>query len=130
MSIVLSSAFFTNRAIAQNKPLACQADAAAGLAWQNGRWVTDTFERQRYILVQAGKTFTRESVAKVFLHGIASQTTCVDLNPGVFCRDETGSALFFDQRALKGTIARMYGGVLEAVKRDTVTVEVFSCTPF
>jgi hypothetical protein len=31
--IVLSLIFFTNGAIAQNKPLACQGEAAAGVDW-------------------------------------------------------------------------------------------------
>jgi hypothetical protein len=36
--ILLGSIFFASGVIAQNKPLACQTDAAGGLEWENGRW--------------------------------------------------------------------------------------------
>lgn len=36
LMIGLSLIFFTNGAIAQNKPLGCQGAAAAGVDWQNG----------------------------------------------------------------------------------------------
>ena len=56
--------FLTTIAVAQNKPLACQVDAHAGLDWENGRWKTKNFTTKRFILVQSGDTLTLESVAK------------------------------------------------------------------
>ena len=64
LMIVLGLILFTNGAIAQNKPLACQGEAAAGVNWQNGRWVTTKFETKKFVLVQAGNLLTKESVAK------------------------------------------------------------------
>jgi hypothetical protein len=62
--IILSSVFFSAGAIAQNKPLACQSDVSAGLSWENGRWVTSTFNGSKFILVQTKDGLTGESVGK------------------------------------------------------------------
>ena len=127
--IVLSSIFCTNGAIAQNKPLACQGEAAAGFNWVNGRWNTSLFETNKFILVQAGKTLTTESVAKA-MDSSPITVTCKDDRPLISCLDKMGTFLLFNPLALKGTIARTLGGVVPRDKKDSVVVEVFSCTPF
>ena len=63
--IILSSVFFSAGAIAQNKPLACQSDVSAGLSWENGRWVTSTFNGSKFILVQTKDGLTGESVERL-----------------------------------------------------------------
>ena len=55
-----------NLALAQNKPLACQVDASAGLKWENGRWRIANFAERKFILVLSGDTLTKESVASTF----------------------------------------------------------------
>jgi len=129
LMIVLSSFFFTNGAIAQNKPLACQVDAAAGLTWEKGRWVTKSFATDKFILVQAGKTLTTDSVGKA-LGTTPTNVSCRNTNPLIDCTDLSGGGLFFDPRALSGGISQIFGSTNSGAVRDTVTVQIFSCTPF
>ena len=129
LMIVLSSIFITNGAIAQNKPLACQGDAGAGLLWENGRWVTKSFKTDKFILVQTNSGLTLESVAKA----IASDSelvSCRNFGVRISCVDPVGHSLFFDPRTLQGGISQMFGSISSGTKRDTVSVQVFSCTPF
>jgi len=114
---------------AQNKPLACQTEAAAGLSWENGRWVTKTFPAPKFILVQAGTLLTTDSVAKALI-GEPSHVTCRDTKPQIECTDRSGGGLFFDPRTLSGGISQLLGGTSSGNRRDTVTVQIFSCTPF
>ena len=129
LMIVLSSVFFTNGATAQNKPLACQTEAAAGLAWESGRWVTKSFVTVKFILVQTGKTLTTDSIAKA-LNSPASQITCRNINPQIECTDLSGGSLFFNPPTLNGGISQLLGSTISSAVRDTVTVQIFSCTPF
>ena len=115
---------------AQNKPLACQVDAAAGLEWENGRWITARFVRNNFILVQAGNNLTNESVAKVLNVRNPKYITCRYSDPEITCFDPFGQTLFFDPTALRGGKSRLLGSTSVQVERDSVAVEVFSCTPF
>ena len=120
---------FTNGAVAQNKPLACQGDSAAGLLWENGRWVTKSFKTDKFILVQTNSGLTLESVAKA----IASDSelvSCRKFGVRISCVDPVGHSLFFDPRTLQGGVSQMFGSIDSGTKRDTVSVQVFSCTPF
>jgi hypothetical protein len=116
---------------AQNKPLACQAEAAAGLQWENGRWATSTFKPRppKFILVQAGTLLTTDSVAKALVSD-PSHVTCRDTKPQIECADRTGASLFFDPRTLSGGISALFGGTMSGANKDSVFVQVFSCTPF
>ena len=117
---------------AQNKPLAFQAEAAAGLQWENGRWATSTFKPRspKFILVQAGMVLTADSVAKT-LSSVSSFVTCKNnTSLHIECTDMMGGSLFFDPETLNGGISQLYGSINSGAKRDTVTVQIFSCTPF
>lgn len=132
--VVLNLTFFPSSASAQNKPLACQVDEAAGLKWERGRWTTKKFIIEKFILVQTGSTLELMSVARTFhpsmpYPGGVFCKTYVDGE--IMCNDLGGGSLFFDLKTLKGGISRLAGSVSnDAADRDTVTVEVFSCTPF
>jgi hypothetical protein len=128
--IALSSALFTNGAAAQNQPLACQVEKNAGLAWENGQWITKTFIpfTSKFILVQAGNTLTMDSVAKVLR--TTSDVSCRYPGNSIECTDRSGGALFFEPKTLKGGVAQLLGSTEEGNQRDTVTVQVFSCTRF
>ena len=134
LSIVLSSIFFTNGAKAQNRPLACQVEASAGLSWENGRWVTTRFITEKFILVQSGQILTADSVTKAmgFKVEYSDQTSCTQ--PSVFgdilCVDRGGTSLFFSPKTLRGGISKLFGSTTDGARRDTVAVDVFSCTPF
>jgi hypothetical protein len=130
LMIVFSSSFFTNGAMAQNNPLACQVEEAAGLEWENGRWVQTKFVLNKFILVQAGKTLTTESVAKVLSNPYPTQITCKYSAPEITCFDNSGRTLYFNLQALKGGTSRLFGSTSGKSTRDSVAVEVFSCTPF
>ena len=124
--IILSSVFFSAGAIAQNKPLACYEEAKAGLDWENGRWNTKTFYEQKFILVQTEDGLTTASVAKVFVGATSLPiVSCRNVHPQISCTDVIGNSLYFDPRTLKGGLSR-----LSRAGKDTVTVSVFSCTPF
>jgi hypothetical protein len=129
LMIVLSLVFFTNGATAQNKPLACQTEAAAGLTWESGRWITKSFLTPKFILVQAGKTLTTDSVSKA-INSPATLITCRNVDPQIECTDTSGGALLFNPSTLSGGISQLLGGTTLSTRRDTVTVQVFSCTPF
>lgn len=128
--ILVCSMFFTNGAVAQNKPLACQVEEAAGLKWANGRWTSALFNTQKFILVQAGNTLTIESVDKVFNNTLLSSITCSYNAPETTCFDIAGRGLYFNPKVLKGATSKLFGGTMGGATRDTVEVEVFSCTPF
>ena len=128
--IVLGSFFFTNGVIAQNKPLACQVEKAAGLDWVNGRWVAKTFDvnTPKFILVQAKDGLTRDSAAKA-LDTYPSEISCRS-DSQFTCFDNLGASLYFDPKTLNGGISQLYGSIASGTKKDSVTVRVFSCTPF
>jgi hypothetical protein len=131
--IVLSSIFFTNGAMAQNKPLACQQDVNVGVEWERGRWGSRDFILRKYVLVQAGRTLTLESVARAMQpdQPTPDQINCnTTLLGHITCADMTGNNLFFDPKTLKGGISKLFGTTNAADIRDTVSVSAFSCTPF
>lgn len=127
--IALSLILFTNGAIAQNKPLACQTEAAGGLAWVNKQWVTSSFKEIKFILAQSGKTLTKDSVANA-LRGNPEQVTCRNANSFIECTDTSGGGFFFNQQTLKGAVSQLLGSAFSTDVRDTVTVHIFSCTYF
>lgn len=135
--IVCSSVFFTNGAIAQNKPLACQVDEAGGLDWERGRWVLKKFVLKKFILVQSGLTLTTESVASAFNekpeNRYPDQMSCKtdSLFNNISCSDTVGGrSLYFDPQTRKGGIGKLFGATETGASRDSVSIEVFSCTPF
>jgi hypothetical protein len=129
--ILASSLLSTKTASAQNKPLACQVEEAAGLDWENGRWVTTKFVTSKFILVQAGNNLTNESIAKVLNNPDPKQITCRYSAPEFTCFDHAGQTLYFNPIALKGGKSRLFGSTeIGTKKRDSVAVEIFSCTPF
>ncbi len=127
---LLGSIFFANNVIAQNQPLACQVDKAAGLDWVNGRWVTMTFDvnTAKFILVQDKDGLTRDSTAKA-LDTFPNLVTC-RADSQFTCFDNFGGSLYFDPKTLNGGISQLYGSIASGTKKDSVTVRVFSCTKF
>ena len=129
LSIVLSSIFYTNGAKAQNRPLACQGEASAGLSWEGGRWVTSSFIKRNFILVQAGATLTIDSASKA-LGATPSNVSCKKNTFDVLCTDTSGGTLLFNPDNLKVGLSQILGSTTVGDSRDTVTVQIFSCTPF
>jgi hypothetical protein len=131
LMILFSSIFLTSGALAQNKPLACQADATAGLKWESGQWITKSFTalRPRFILVQAGMTLTTDSVGRA-LGANPVNVSCRNAWERIECTDKTGGSLLFDPKKLKGGISQLFGVLSDETEKDTVTVQIFSCTPF
>ena len=130
LMILMGSFFFTNGAIAQNKPLACQGEAAAGVDWQNGRWVTTKFETKKFVLVQAGNLLTKESVAKAFESTDINSANCSSFYGEITCSLSLGRILYFNPVSLRGATSTLHGSTYVGTRRDSVAVEVFSCTPF
>lgn len=117
---------------AQTKPLACQDDAAAGLKWENERWTIKKFIEQKFILVQEGNNFKKDSVAKV-LGGHPDEIYCkkVSYGPIISCMNETGNSIYYSFGTLKGGISTLLGSSMaDGGYKDTVSVQAFSCTPF
>ena len=129
--IVFSSIILTNGAIAQNKPLACQTEATAGLKWESGQWITKSFTaiRPRFILVQAGNTLTTDSVGRA-LGANPVNVSCRNAWERIECTDTTGGSLLFDPKKLKGGISQLFGVLSDETEKDTVTVQNFFCNPF
>jgi hypothetical protein len=129
--IILSSVFFSTGVIAQNTPLACQDEEAAGLMWENGRWVTTKFELLKFILVQTKDGLTTESVGKSNLQKDGFGVICRNLLTNISCTSVAGESLYFDTITLKGGRSRILGGTdTDMAYRDTLSVAAFSCTPF
>ncbi len=127
---VASSFFLTNTALAQNKPLACQEEAMAGLKWENGKWSTKTFISDgKFILVQTKDGLTADSVAKA-VNTFPDLVSCRNEERRTSCQDQSGGNLYFDPMTLKGGISQLLGATSTGTRRDTVTATVFSCTPF
>jgi hypothetical protein len=115
---------------AQNKPLACQDDATSGLNWENGRWVTSMFKTGKFILVQAGNTLTKESVAKVFFDTAPNQISCSNDNFRITC-NSTFMSLYFDPKTLKGGISNLLGSTMrDGSYKDSIYVTAFSCQQY
>jgi len=119
-------------AFAQRAPIACQVEAAAGLNWENERWVTSRYSSEvRFVLVLDGKTLTPESAAKALG---SSSATCRSVFDGrrIECSDEVGGHLEFSPAALRGTIAQLIGGTMDRRlgARDSIAVMPFACQRF
>jgi hypothetical protein len=130
--ITLAISFLsTNTALAQNKPLACQQDASGGLKWENGKWVSAKFvSNYKFILVQTNDSLTPDSVAKALGHDYVNQVSCGKNTIRISCQDKTGGNLFFDPKTMKGATSQLFGSTSNNPDRDTVSVDVFFCTPF
>ena len=115
---------------AQRTPLACQGDRAAGLAWEQGKWIVSGFNSDKFILVKDGRSLTIDSIAKA-LEAPSEFVRC-EVNAGlVTCFDGFGGSLFFSHASNKGGISQLNGATSNsASKKDTVTVQAFTCTPF
>jgi hypothetical protein len=128
---VLGSILITNGAVAQNKPLACQVEASAGLTWENGRWLTKSFQLSRFILVQTRNTLTIDSVAKA-IQARPINVSCrnISTTENIECTDASGGSLYIDLKTFKGGVSQLHGSTDTETARDTVSVQVFSCTAF
>jgi hypothetical protein len=126
--------FFGISAQAQNTPLACQVEAAAGLGWDKGRWETKKFiDDRKFILIKQGKTLSNDSVAKAFSSPNAEIFCKVSAANAsrVVCTDLFGSQIHFDTGLLKGSISFTFGATMTGDKyKDTLSIEAFSCQPF
>ena len=120
-----------NLALAQNKPLACQVDAAAGLKWENGQWRIARFIEKKFILVLSGKTLTKDSVSKAW--GTEANTNdiiCITNFNSVFCSGIFGESLIFNHENYRGGISLIFGATTESKQRDTLSVDAFTCQPY
>ena len=121
-----------NVALAQNKPLACQVDASAGLKWENGQWKVARFTAEKFILVQQGNILTKESVAKAMSNRFPNQITCTTdvVDSLITCTDRSGGNLIFQPGSLRGGVSQLVGALTTENVRDALTVDVFTCQPY
>jgi len=125
----LISIIFPNLALSQNKPLACQQDAVAGLNWDNGRWVTRRFNESKFILVLQENKLTSESVAKA-IDSFPNSINCTNTNPEILCYDRVGTIIYFNPQTLNGTLSRNFAGTMKGNDKDSLSISAFSCTTF
>jgi len=121
-----------NVALAQNKPLACQVDASAGLKWENGQWKTARFIEGKFILVLQGNTLTKESAAKALGVPYPDLVTCsvYEYDKRITCTDPSGGNLIFQPKNLKGGMSELLGSLSQSSDRDTINVSAFTCQPY
>jgi len=121
-----------NLAFAQNTPLACQTDASAGLKWENGGWRLTNFVDRKFILVLSGNTLTKDSVSKAWRTEASPTRIVCDTNfdSSVSCHGRFGETLVLNPLNYRGGISLIFGTTSENNKRDTVSVEAFTCQPF
>ena len=132
VATLLITLLFANLALAQNKPLACQVDASAGLRWENGQWKTTRFIERKFILVRQGDTLTKESVAEVLNLIRTDFVTCsTDFEKLISCLGFGTRTLIFDPTTKRGGLSFLAGTANgDADKRDTPLIEAFTCQPF
>lgn len=126
--MMVSLSMFT---YAQRTPLACQVDRSAGLNWEEGRWNVRGFtSSEKFILVRDGNLLTSDSVAKAIGRSQINMR-CVDLQMGDnLCTNQTGFSMFFSHNTNKGGMSYLFGSIQNNTPKDSVAVEVFTCTPF
>ena len=130
-STLLTALLCVNLAFAQNKPLACQVDAAAGLKWENGQWKTVQFIERKFILVLSGKTLTKDSVSKAWrTEANPNDIICNTNFNSVFCSGLFGESLIFNHDNYRGGISLIFGATSESKQRDTLYVDAFTCQPY
>lgn len=131
--IILSSVFFSAGAIAQNKKLACQSEAVAGLEWKKDQWGPSTrFNLSKFILIQTKDGLTTKSVAKALRTKYLEGVLCRDngTKTRLSCTDTSGGYLYFDPRSLKGGVSQLLGSKsTDPNFKPAVSLSVFSCTP-
>ena len=120
-----------NLALAQNTPLACQVDAAAGLKWETGLWKTTRFIERKFILILSGTNLTKESVSKVMQGVPADFVTCTkNSDSSIFCSAPYGDVLFFNPKTYQGGRATIFGSTQNGDNRDTIAAEAFTYQPY
>ena len=134
---VTATALLIAPVFAQNRPLACQADRAAGLEWERGEWVTKQFkpEPAKFILIMSGEVLTPESVAKALLEdGYPRTPRCEKELFSVICRSGIGlpTFLYFSPISMTGGISHLSGSAHDDKFgfKSPVTVSTFTCQPF
>lgn len=133
---VIAGVLLIAPAFAQNQPLACQADKAAGLDWERNEWEVTEFKPNpaKFILVLRGNSLNLDSVAKFFNDSERMPTCSVHSFTGqILCTSGyiNGDSLFFSPRTMKGARAKLFGGTQQGPeKRDSVSVTTFTCQPF
>lgn len=121
--------FFITSTHAQNKPLACQGDASAGLKWDNGKWNVTRFQTDKFILVLKDTNLDENSVSKVFTDDLSVECK-TGFKGKIRCLGSAGQVLFFDPSTMKGAFSFLFGGTLIGEPRDTLSIDAFSCQPF
>ena len=110
---------------------ACQVVHASGMAWENNRWVTKTFqEGSPFVLMSDGnELLTKESAAKA-MGTIGQFTECRKLYTSqITCNEGTGGFLYFNPDTSRGGMSTIFGAThADANSRDTVSVSAFECT--
>ena len=128
-----------NLALGQNRPLACQVDASAGLKWKNGQWQLANFAERKFLLVLSGDTLTKESVASTFPvpeladKSLAPWTSCsTDKVRGeIRCWVMQDYLLIFNPNSNHGGTSMVSGATDANIKyRDSIAIEAFTCQPY
>jgi hypothetical protein len=129
---VLNLVFFTKCAVAQNTPLACLVEEASGLFWESGRWTQRlvTPSKSKFILVLTSDGLSKESVSSAFNIDYPNLISCRNMNSMFSCSSLAGAHLYFDLATRKGGMSKMFGSTVIGNERDSVSVQVFSCSPF
>lgn len=120
--------FASSGAMAQGIPLACQVEAAGGLKWEGGKRNVAAFQKGKFILVLDDNNIQQESASKA-MHLNAPVKCAPVSSKAVSCFDNYGGYLYFSPNTLHGTIARLDADN-DSQKRDTISVEAFSCQKF
>jgi len=129
---LLFGMLLTHIAIAQNQPLACQTEAAAGLKWKDGRWQIRSFVDRKFILVIYKNALTIASVAKAMEASEVNVNCRINSIGDNVCSGSSGEFIYFSAATRKGGLAYLVGAAQgdQEQDRDTVTVRAFSCTSF
>ena len=109
---------------------ACQSVENSGAIWEGGQWKPRTFKlNDRFILIGEGAGVTKASVTKV----LGVKESDLECQPAILYGETycfvwlTGTSFGFSAKTGNGAIGRIYGGLDDGAKRDTINVKAFEC---
>jgi hypothetical protein len=118
---------------------ACQQDEAAGLFWENNRWVTQRVIAQTLLITIPTAPPSRTEVSDNRSNGTFK--TGDNSIFGMFCRtnsfddmsciSDAGYQMFlFDRATGRLGYASLFGALMSDDRRDTVASHIYNCTKF
>jgi hypothetical protein len=106
----------------------CSFERSTGFMYKGSEWLTSSFypEASFMLTFDENDQLIPTSLGKAFF-GVGVSCTKSDALSTVSCSTANGEYVLFNTRTLRGAVARTFGATMNGPRRDTVSVEMFSC---